>query len=181
MIHKIFFISLLCFFTFVFLGSPLLAQEKETPKNVAQTEKSASPFFSTEELLALTKALAERAKRTAQRLLQSQDKPSNPSDETENGGQTAGTTGEDAPPIQSPRVLTLSGLVYGGRQDWTFWLNGMRVTPETIPPLITDLHVRKDKVHFQWQDVQTAKIYAVELRPHESFDLDRKLFSTGLP
>lgn len=89
--------------------------------------------------------------------------------------------GEDAPAevIDSIREITLGGILYAGKKDWTIWLNGQRVTPKAQPEEIVSLKVFKDYIELKWLDQKSLKVYPIRLRPHQRFNLDNNLFLPG--
>lgn len=78
------------------------------------------------------------------------------------------------------RELNLGGITYFSESDWTVWLNGKRVTPEAIPQQVIDMRVSDNYIDLKWFDGQTKIIYPVRLRPHERFNLDARMFMTGI-
>lgn len=78
-----------------------------------------------------------------------------------------------------PRDISLGGIVYHGKKDWTIWLNSMRVSPEALPDKVMDLKVYKDYIELEWFDSQTNQIYPIRLRPHQRFNLDTRMFLPG--
>jgi len=84
---------------------------------------------------------------------------------------------EDAP--QGPREVSLSGIAYVTSNDWTIWLNNMRITPEAIPNNILDLKVHKNFIEIQWLDRYTNQVFPIRLRPHQRFNLDTRIFLPG--
>lgn len=83
------------------------------------------------------------------------------------------------PGAPGPRELALSGIMYRSKDSWTFWLNGMRITPTAIPEQIMDLKVARDHIQIEWLDTQTNQIYPIRLRPHQRFNLDSRIFLPG--
>ena len=77
------------------------------------------------------------------------------------------------------RDLRLGGIVYVNAQDWTIWLNDMRVTPSAIPPEVIDLRVYKEYVEVKWLDDYTNQIFPIRIRPNSRFNLDARIFLTG--
>jgi hypothetical protein len=75
-----------------------------------------------------------------------------------------------------PREITLGGIVFVSKKDWTIWLNDMRVTPNAIPEDVMDLKVYKNYIELEWFDASTNQIFPVRLRPHQRFNLDTRLF-----
>ncbi len=78
------------------------------------------------------------------------------------------------------RELALGGIVYERSDDWTIWLNGLRITPDTIPGEIFDLSVSKEYIDIKWYDAYTNRLYPIRLRANERFNLDSRLFLTGV-
>lgn len=155
MIRFICLLSLVICFSGVF--SPVRAQDGQE----AQEQSFFSRFmFSGEELEKLKKALMGGYKKAPE--------PEKPRQ-----------TEEDRAPETSSRIVSLAGLIYSGPQDWTFWLNGRRVTPDKVPEEVQNLYVTKYYIDFSWFDRQTNQLYPIRLRPHQSFHLDTKVFFTG--
>ncbi len=78
-----------------------------------------------------------------------------------------------------PRVLSLAGIVYVDRNDWTIWLNGERVTPANIPDRVIDLTVKRDRIHLKWLDIKQQRVVVITLRSHQRYDLDSGLLMPG--
>lgn len=81
------------------------------------------------------------------------------------------------PPEQ--RNITLGGIAYTSKDDWTIWLNGQRVTPKALPGEILDLKVYNEYVEFKWFDDFTNQIFPIRLRPHQRFNIDARIFLPG--
>lgn len=79
----------------------------------------------------------------------------------------------------SIRELSLGGIVYHSANSWTFWLNGMRITPNGLPEQVMNLKVFKDYIEIEWLDTSTNQIYPIRLRPHQRFNLDSRIFLPG--
>lgn len=77
------------------------------------------------------------------------------------------------------RILSLAGIVYVDRNDWTIWLNGERVTPANIPDRVIDLTVKRDRIHLKWFDIQEQRVVVITLRSHQRYDLDSGLLMPG--
>lgn len=88
----------------------------------------------------------------------------------------AGDGSEKDPGI---RELALGGIIYKSDKDWAILLNGLRITPDTIPGEILDLKVSKDYVDIKWYDAYTNRLFPVRLRTNERFNLDSRLFLMG--
>ncbi|PZQ43707.1 MAG: hypothetical protein DI551_11615 [Micavibrio aeruginosavorus] len=86
---------------------------------------------------------------------------------------------EDGLAASGPRDITLGGIVYVGKKDWTIWLNDMRVSPTAIPDEVMDLKVFKDYIELEWFDASTNQIFPIRLRSHQRFNLDTRLFLPG--
>jgi hypothetical protein len=71
-----------------------------------------------------------------------------------------------------PRIISLSGIVFNSKSDWTIWLNNERVTPKNIPDRIMGLSVRKDRVFIRWMDLGNQRIVNIVLRPNQQYLLD---------
>jgi len=85
--------------------------------------------------------------------------------------------GDDIPP--AIRDITLGGIVYKGKEDWTIWLNGERVTPSAVPKEVLDLRVYKDHIEVKWIDETTNQVFPIRLRTHQRFNLDMRIFLPG--
>jgi hypothetical protein len=85
----------------------------------------------------------------------------------------------DKPFDPGPRVISLSGLVYQGPNDWTIWLNGTRVTPKNIPDRVMGLTVKPDRIHLRWMDIGNQRIVNLTLRPHQRYLLDTDTIISG--
>ena len=90
-----------------------------------------------------------------------------------------GREGEAADPIESPREISLGGIVYKSSKNWTVWLNGMRISPDRIPAEVMDIKVYKDYIELEWFDAQTNQIFPVRMKAHQRFNLDARLFLPG--
>lgn len=77
------------------------------------------------------------------------------------------------------RDVSLGGIAYTNTAEWTIWLNGIRVTPKTVPGEILDLRVYKEYIEVKWFDDWSNKIYPIRLRPHQRFNLDTYMFLPG--
>lgn len=77
------------------------------------------------------------------------------------------------------RELALGGIVYHSSTNWTFWLNGLRITPTGLPEQVMNLKVFKDYIEIEWLDTSTNQIYPIRLRPHQRFNLDSRIFLPG--
>ena len=82
-------------------------------------------------------------------------------------------------PPPEERDISLGGIVYVARGDWTIWLNGQRVTPTAIPEEVMDLKVFNEYVEFKWFDTYTNQIFPIRLRPHQRFNIDTRIFLPG--
>lgn len=77
------------------------------------------------------------------------------------------------------RELSLGGIVYKDKNDWSIWFNNTMITPKALPKEAIDLVVRKDYIDVKWYDAYTNQIFPVRLRPHQRFNLDARLFLPG--
>lgn len=84
-----------------------------------------------------------------------------------------------AKPPPEERDITLGGIVFVTRGDWTIWLNGKRVTPKAIPREVTDLKVFEEYIEMKWYDDYTNQIFPLRLRPHQRFNIDTRIFLPG--
>lgn len=79
----------------------------------------------------------------------------------------------------APRNVTLAGIVFRSNKDWVIWLNNRRVLPNAIPSEILDLQVHKDYIKLEWFDKDSNQIFPIKLRPHQTFNLDTRIFLPG--
>jgi hypothetical protein len=82
-------------------------------------------------------------------------------------------------PMISNRHLVLAGISYGNGQNWVIWLNGTRMTPESLSPEVRDIKVYKNYVEVRWFDDVTQAVIPVRLRPNQRFNLDTQSFNPG--
>lgn len=82
-------------------------------------------------------------------------------------------------PPPEERYVALSGIVYKARNDWTIWLNGIRVSPDAIPKEVLDLKVYSNYIEFKWFDEYTNRILPIRLRSHQRFNIDTRIFLPG--
>jgi hypothetical protein len=94
-------------------------------------------------------------------------------------GATMNEEGEIERP-KGPREVNLGGILFSTSSDWIIWLNNMRVTPTALPEQIIDLKVSKTYIEMLWYDSYNDLIYPVKLRPHQRFNLDARIFVTGI-
>lgn len=74
------------------------------------------------------------------------------------------------------RNIVLGGIAFSTPDDWTIWLNNIRVTPDNLPSEAMDLRVYKDFIELRWFDAQTNQVYPIRLRPNQRFNLDTRIF-----
>ena len=86
---------------------------------------------------------------------------------------------EKVKPPPEKRFISLSGIAFRSRTDWTIWLNGARVTPTALPKELMDLKVFKDYIELKWYDEYNNEIYPIRLRTHQRFNMDKRLFMPG--
>ena len=77
------------------------------------------------------------------------------------------------------RDIVLGGIVFRRQGDWTIWLNGQRITPDSLPKEVIDLRVFKDYIEVKWLDGYTKQIFPLRLRSHERFNMDSRIFLPG--
>lgn len=77
------------------------------------------------------------------------------------------------------RDIKLAGIAYISPDDWTIWLNNMRLTPDALPSEIVDLKVFKDFIELRWYDIKTDQIFPIRLRANQTFNLDTRIFLPG--
>lgn len=81
------------------------------------------------------------------------------------------------PPAQ--RELSLGGILYSSKDDWTIWLNGKRVTPTAIPSEVLGMQVFNQYIEMRWLDDWSGQIFPIRLRPHERFNMDTRIYLPG--
>lgn len=69
------------------------------------------------------------------------------------------------------RSISLSGVIWRGKDSWTIWLNGQKVTPEKLLPEIVDIKVEKEKVTLKWFDIGINGVILISLHPHQTYDI----------
>lgn len=77
------------------------------------------------------------------------------------------------------RTISLSGIVFISPDDWTIWINKMRITPANLPKQALDLRVYRDFIELQWFDAKSNQVFPIRLRPNQTFNLDGKVFLPG--
>lgn len=82
-------------------------------------------------------------------------------------------------PPPEERDISLGGIAYTTKKDWTIWLNGQRITPDAMPKEIIDLQVYRHYVDMKWMDDYTLRVYPIRLRAHQRFNLDSRIFLPG--
>lgn len=85
---------------------------------------------------------------------------------------------EDNAP-QPPRIIRLSGIAFSGPADWTVWINGARLTPNTSLPEIVSMGVHKDYIDLKWFDYGLRKIIKIRLRPNQVYDISTGILLPG--
>lgn len=93
---------------------------------------------------------------------------------------SAASNGTEEPKPPTLRELSLSGILYKGKDNWIIWLNGQRVAPNAIPKEVIDIKVSKNHVDLKWFDSSTNLIYPIRIRPHQRFNLDTRIFLPGI-
>lgn len=78
------------------------------------------------------------------------------------------------------RELSLSGILFKGKDNWVVWLNGKRLAPDALPKEVMDIKVTEQYVDLKWFDAYTNLIYPVRIRPHQRFNLDSRIFLPGI-
>ncbi|MBV8547967.1 MAG: hypothetical protein JO126_00750 [Alphaproteobacteria bacterium] len=73
----------------------------------------------------------------------------------------------------SNAILHLDAIMYDTDQNWVFWLNGRRWTPDAVDDRLHVLAVNKDSVQL---DVSGEQI---TMRPHQTYWLDKKKVTEG--
>lgn len=79
-------------------------------------------------------------------------------------------------PPPSLREVSLGGILYNSKDDWTVYLNNTRIKPDALPAQVVDIKVYKDYIELKWFDPLTNQIYPVRLRPNQRFNLDARIF-----
>ncbi|MBI1301040.1 MAG: hypothetical protein GC137_05185 [Alphaproteobacteria bacterium] len=87
--------------------------------------------------------------------------------------------GDDVPRDPGIRNIQLGGIVYEGKEVWTIWLNGQRVTPDSVPKEVLDLRVFDDYIELKWLDEYTNQVFPIRMRAHQRFNLDARMFLPG--
>lgn len=86
---------------------------------------------------------------------------------------------DDIPKDPGIRNIQLGGIVYEGEKDWTIWLNGQRVTPNSVPKEVLDLRVFNNYIELKWLDEYTNQVFPIRIRAHQRFNLDARIFLPG--
>ena len=86
---------------------------------------------------------------------------------------------DDGVDIAGPRDISLGGIIFTSKKDWTIWLNNVRVSPTRIPTEVMDLKVFRDYIELEWFDANTNQIFPIRLRPQQRFNLDTRIFLPG--
>lgn len=94
-------------------------------------------------------------------------------------GSNNSMTEEPVPIDPGIRIINLSGITYKSSDRWTIWLNGERVTPESLPEQVIDLRVYKNYVEMKWFDEYKNQIIPIRLRAHQRFNIDSRVFLPG--
>ena len=81
--------------------------------------------------------------------------------------------------VKGPREISLGGIVFSSKEQWTIWLNGKRITPDAIPREVMDLKVANDYIEIKWFDAFTNQIFPIRLRAHQRFNIDSRIFLPG--
>lgn len=82
--------------------------------------------------------------------------------------------------VRGIRELSLSGISYASKNNWTIWLNSQRMGPEALAEEILDIKVTRNYIDLKWFDPYTNMVYPIRLRPHERFNLDSRIFLPGV-
>lgn len=78
---------------------------------------------------------------------------------------------EGGPAINEKRLIRLSGIAYTNSRQWSVWINGARLTPQTTLPQIIDMSVHRAYVDLKWFDRALRKIIKIRLRPNQVYDI----------
>lgn len=83
-------------------------------------------------------------------------------------------------PVDSgPRILSLSGIMFQGPNDWIIWFNGHRVTPKNIPDRVMGLKVESNRIHLKWMDIGNQRVINLTLYPHQQYNIDTNVILPG--
>ncbi|MCK5284750.1 MAG: hypothetical protein KAJ86_04105 [Alphaproteobacteria bacterium] len=82
-------------------------------------------------------------------------------------------------PPSEERDISLGGIVFVSKEDWTIWLNGKRVTPKAIPKEVIDISVYDEYIELKWFDEWSNQIFPIRLRSHQRFNVDTRIFLPG--
>lgn len=93
-------------------------------------------------------------------------------------GSVASQASIPKPPPEA-RYITLNGITFVSRNDWTVWLNGQRIRPDALPKEIIDLKVYRHHIDVKWMDDYTMQVYPIRLRANQRFHLDTRMFLPG--
>ena len=80
---------------------------------------------------------------------------------------------------KGPREVSLEGILFTNNTEWVIWINNQKITPDRIPPEVTDIRVGKDYVRLKWYDSYTNKIFPIKLQPQQRFNIDTRIFLPG--
>lgn len=97
-------------------------------------------------------------------------------------GESAGDADPNDPNYRPPvslREVSLAGILYNSDEDWTVYLNKVRVTPDAIPSEVVDIKVFKDYIELRWFDQVSNQVFPIRLRPNQRFNLDARVFLPG--
>lgn len=86
----------------------------------------------------------------------------------------------DNPIDMGPRTVSLAGIVFNSKADWTVWINGERITPTTVPDRIMGITVKKDTVRLRWMDIANQRIVNFSLKPNQTYLLDSDTIIVGV-
>jgi hypothetical protein len=94
-------------------------------------------------------------------------------------GTSRATTQSRTREIRARRDLMLGGIIFTSDDNWSVYLNEVRITPGNLPEEILDIQVHSDFIRLKWFDKGTNTIFPVRLRPNQRFNLDARLFFPG--
>lgn len=80
---------------------------------------------------------------------------------------------------QGPREISVGGILFLNSDNWAIWINNQKITPQRIPPEITDINVGKDYVRLKWYDAYTNQIFPIKLKTYQRFNIDTRIFLPG--
>jgi|GEM_PF-5931464 len=84
------------------------------------------------------------------------------------------------PIIPERRLIILSGILYRGKNNWTVWINGQKVTPDNYLPEIIEIKVENSSyVSLKWYDIGLQEVISITLRPNQVYDITTGILLPG--